>query len=337
MARIVVTHWVHDEVLDALSAAGEVVPNTTRESLSEEDLLDRAAEADAMMAFMPDRVNEAFLRRCPRLRVVAGALKGHDNIDVEACTRRGVWVTIVPDLLTAPTADLAVGLLLALTRRVIAGDTRVRGGFRGWRPVLYGEGLAGRHVGIFGFGRLGRAVARRLSGFDTRIAWHDPGAEGSVPFDDLVRGCDHLIVAAPLTPATFHVIDGRALARMRRGACLVNVGRGSVVDEEAVARAIEDGHLAGYAADVYEMEDLSRSDRPREIAPRLLALRERTVLTPHLGSAVDDVRREVALSAARSIVDALEGRPPRDAVNRPAGGGREGGPSLPRAPSHLTG
>jgi phosphonate dehydrogenase len=317
MARIVLTHWVHDEVIELLRRAGDVAPNPTRESLPPAELLDRAAGAEALMAFMPDRVDAAFLERCPRLRVVAGALKGCDNIDVAACTARGVWVTVVPDLLTAPTADMAVGLLLALSRRLVAGDARVRAGFRGWRPVLYGETLTGRRVGILGFGHLGRAVARRLVGFEVEVRHHDPDVRGGVPLDELLDWSDHLVLAAPLTPGTLHLIDAKALARMRRGACLVNVGRGSVVDEEAVARAIEEGRLAGYAADVFEMEDLSRADRPGAIAPGLLAERERTVLTPHLGSAVDEARKDIALAAARNILDVLEGRPPRDAVNRP--------------------
>ncbi|HEX5138108.1 MAG TPA: NAD(P)-dependent oxidoreductase [Planctomycetota bacterium] len=317
MARIVLTHWVHDEVLDVLRRAGEVASNPTRGSLPRAELTDLAATADALMVFMPDRVDAELLDRCPRLRIVAGALKGCDNIDVDACTERGVWVTVVPDLLTDATADMAVGLMLAVSRRIVAGDALVRAGFPGWRPVLYGERLTGRSVGILGFGRLGRAVARRLGGFQVRIRHHDPRAEGSMPLGEMLAWCDHLVVAAPLTPSTRHMIDEAALARMKPGACLVNVGRGSVVDEEAVARAIETGHLAGYAADVYEMEDLSRADRPQTVAPALLALHEHTVLTPHLGSAVDEVRRDIALAAAGSILDALHGRPPRDAVNRP--------------------
>lgn len=317
MARIVLTHWVHDEVIETLRRGGDLATNPTREPLPRAELLDLASGAEALMAFMPDRVDAELLDRCPGLRIVAGAFKGCDNVDVDACTDRGVWVSIVPDLLTAPTADMAIGLLLALSRRIVQGDALVRAGFRGWRPVLYGERLTGRRVGILGFGRLGRAIARRLQGFEVKVRYHDPRAEGSMPLPEMLPWCDHLIVAAPLTPSTRHLVDANALAGMRRGACLVNVGRGSVVDEEAVARAIEEGHVAGYAADVYAMEDLSRDDRPRAIPPRLLAQRERTVLTPHLGSAVDEVRRDIALAAAGNILDALDGRTPKDAVNRP--------------------
>jgi phosphonate dehydrogenase len=259
---------------------------------------------------------------------VAGAFKGHDNVDVGACTRRGVWVSVVPDLLTAPTAELAVGLALALLRRIVEGDALVRsGGFRGWRPVLYGGTLDGRRVGILGMGRLGRAIARRLQGFGATVRHHDPGridperdaGAEAVGLDDLLGGSDVLMLAAPLSSGSLHAIDDSALRRLPDGACIVNVGRGSVVDEEAVARALAAGRLAGYAADVFVMEDLSRPDRPPSVPPALLRMRDRTVFTPHLGSAVDGARRDIALAAARNIVDALSGLRPRDAVNEPVG------------------
>jgi phosphonate dehydrogenase len=316
--RVVVTHWVHPEVLGLLRAHADVDANPSRDSWPREELLRRLASAAAVMVFMPDRVDAGFLAAAPHLRLVAGAFKGHDNVDLAACAARGVRVTIVEDLLTAPTADLAIALLLALTRNVVAGDRRVREpGYAGWRPVLYGAGLAGRTVGVLGYGRLGRAIAKRLAGFDAIVRVHDPAAAGDplyAPFDDLLGASDHVVLAAPLVPATFHALGAAGLAKMKPGAFLVNVGRGSVVDEDAVAAALASGRLAGYAADVFEFEDLSRDDRPRGIPPRLLAHPERTVFTPHLGSAVDDVRREIAMSAARGVVDLIEGREPRGAV-----------------------
>jgi phosphonate dehydrogenase len=321
MPRIVLTHWVHPEVESYLRAHGDVVANATRESLPREELLRRLATADAVMVFMPDRIDEATLAAAPNLRIVAGAFKGHDNVDLAACARRGVHVTICEDLLTAPTADLALALLLALTRNVVAGDRRVREpGYAGWRPVLYGAGLSGRTVGIHGLGRLGRAIAQRVEAFDAVVRVHDPEAKDDprwLPFDALLAQSDHLVLASPLVPGTFHAIDAAGLARMKPGAYLVNVGRGSVVNEDHVAAALASGRLAGYAADVFEFEDLSRPDRPLAIPPSLLAFPDRTVFTPHLGSAVDEVRVEIAMSAARSIVDVLENRPPRGAVAAP--------------------
>ena len=318
MSCVVVTHWVHPEVEAFLRNHAEVDGNATRESWPQAELLRRLHEADAAIIFMPDRVDGEFLDAAPRLRVVAGAFKGYDNIDLAACARRGVRVTIVEDLLTTPTADLAVALLLALTRNVIPGDRLVRGpGYAGWRPILYGAGLAGGTVGIVGFGRLGRAIAKRLEAFEATVRLHDPAARGDprwLALDDLLEASDHVVLAAPLAPSTFHALDARGLQRMRPGAFLVNIGRGSVVDEEAVAAALASGRLAGYAADVFEFEDLSRSDRPHAVSPALLDFHDRTVFTPHLGSAVDDVRGEIAMQAARSVVDVLQGRPPRGEV-----------------------
>jgi phosphonate dehydrogenase len=279
------------------------------------------------MVFMPDLVDAAFLERCPRLRIVACALKGYDNIDVEACTRRGVWASVVPDLLSVPTADLAVGLLLSLTRNVAEGDRFVRSGrFRGWRPALYGRGLAGKTAGIVGFGSVARLIARRLLAFDLRVLVCDPApvetgelernSVEQVDLDGLLGSSDHVILAAPFLPSTLHLFDAALLARMRPGAFLVNVGRGSVVDESAVAAALHSGALAGYAADVFEFEDLSRPDRPAAIPPSLLQHRSNTLFTPHLGSAVDEVRRRIEQAAASNIIDVLEGRPPRNAINR---------------------
>jgi phosphonate dehydrogenase len=328
MSRIAVTHWVHDEVLELLRAHGELAANPLRTSPDRGELLDRASQADALMAFMPDRIDEDLLSRCPRLKIVAGAFKGADNVDLGACTRRGIWVSIVPDLLTGPTAELALGLLLALIRKVVPGDAHVRSAtFTGWRPILYGGTLQAKSVGILGMGLLGQAVAKRLRGFDVDLRYTDVrrldedrerelGAR-QASFEELLAVSDALILAAPLTPQTFHKLDRAALAALRPWAVVVNVGRGSVVEETAVADALSRGALGGYAADVFEMEDLSRADRPREIPEMLLRFADRTVFTPHLGSAVDAIRREIGLAAARNIVDVLEGRPPRDGINRP--------------------
>lgn len=327
-AKMVVTNWVHDDVLDLLRPHGTVVANATRTPWPAETLIRHAADADAVLAFMTDCVDAAFLAACPRLRIVACALKGYDNFDVAACTARGVWVTIVPDLLTAPTAELAVGLTIALGRRILEGDDHVRsGGFEGWRATLYGAGLDGSTVGIAGMGAVGRAIARRLAGFGARLIYADPRQatfdDGTpldivrVPWDTLLADSDVLILAMPLTAESLHRVDAAALARVKPTCRLVNIGRGSVVDEHAVATALAAGRLGGYAADVFELEDWARADRPQDIPEALRRDRARTVFTPHLGSAVDRVRRDIARAAALDIVAVLEGRAPPNAINRP--------------------
>jgi phosphonate dehydrogenase len=320
--RILVTNWVHDDVLARLAQHGEVDANPTREPWTREEVLARAVDADALLAFMTDHVDAEFLDRCPRLRVVACALKGFDNFDVDACTAAGVWATIVPDLLTNPTAELAVGLTIGLGRMIRDGDALVRAGtFDGWRPVLYGTGLDGATVTSVGLGHVGRAIAARLAGFGCRLLGVDARAEmpdgvTDVTLDEALPVSDHVILAVPLSDRTLHLIDADALARLKAGALLVNVGRGSVVDEAAVADALVAGRLGGYAADVFAMEDWALPDRPRSIDARLIA-HSRTLFTPHLGSAVDQVRLAIALSAAENIIAVLSGRTPRDAINAP--------------------
>jgi phosphonate dehydrogenase len=326
--KIVLTHRVHPQVIERLAAHAEVIPNTTSETLACEEILRRAKDAEAIMTFMPDRVDEAFLRACPQLRVVGCALKGYDNYDVEACTRHGVWITNVPDLLTVPTAELTIGLLIGLTRNVLAGDRFVRSGeFNGWRPALYGSGLTGRTLGIIGMGAVGQAIAVRLQGYEMNLLYADPRPltpelEAQwrltrVNLDALLRQSDFVVPMVPYRPDTLHLIDAQALASMKDGATLINACRGSVVDEAAVADALASGKLAGYAADVFEMEEWARAERPRAIAPRLLADTARTLFTPHIGSAVDSVRLAIEMEAAANILQVLAGDVPRGAINRP--------------------
>lgn len=313
--RIVVTQRVHPEIFALLSKHAEVVMNESPErAWTRAELLDRARDADALMVFMPDSLDDAFLAACPRLKIVAAALKGFDNFDVEACTRRRIWFTIVPDLLTEPTAELALALLLGLARNVGAGDRLIRSGhFAGWRPLLYGTSLAGATVGIVGFGQVGRALERTLRGFSCRVLHHD--VTGGLPLDGLLAASDFVLPLLPLTPATFHLFNASIVAKMKPGAFLINVARGSVVDEEAIADALARGHLAGYAADTFEMEDWATPDRPPSIAPRLLEMKDKTLFTPHLGSAVARVRFEIEMTAARNILQALAGQRPDDAIN----------------------
>jgi phosphonate dehydrogenase len=313
--RIVVTQRIHGEVAGMLAAEGELIANPNPEPWSDAQLREYAALADALLVFMPDRIDDAFLSACPRLKVIAAALKGYDNFDLEACTRRGIWFTIVPDRLTRPTAELALALMLALARNVLPGDRHIRSGqFRGWRPTLYGRSLYGAAVGIVGYGNVGRALAHLLEPFQVRLWTYDVNDEQAT-LDRLLRESDFVVPLLPLTESTVHFFDAARLRWMRRGSLLVNVSRGSVVDEEAVTDALASGHLGGYAADTFEMEDWARPGRPNAIPPALLGSAN-TVFTPHLGSAVGEVRLEIERLAAMSVIQALRGQPPEGAVNR---------------------
>ncbi|MBZ0163733.1 MAG: hydroxyacid dehydrogenase [Notoacmeibacter sp.] len=324
--KVVISSPVDPDTLESLAPYADLAMNSELDPWSREDMIVHSRDAYGIIAFMTDALNDDFLRECRSLRIVACALKGYDNFDVDACTRRGVWLSIIPDLLTGPTADLTLALLLALSRNVIEGDRFVRSGrHKGWRPAFYGKGLTGTRVGILGMGALGKAVARRFSGFDCRTSYFDPQRLSDqdertlrvsfADFDALTGESDVLVLALPLTPATERMVDHRFLSRVKSGCLLINPARGSLTDEEAVADALETGPLGGYAADVFAFEDKALSNHPRAIPERLVANVERTLFTPHLGSAIEDVRRAIVTEAALNIVDCIQGRRPRGAIN----------------------
>jgi phosphonate dehydrogenase len=326
--RVFLSNRVFPEVIAYLEKVAQVDSNTAVEPFSRPDFLARASQASALMVFMNDSLDATLLDKCPNLRIVAAALKGCDNFDVAACTARGIWFSVVPDLLTIPTAELAIALVLGLARKVLAGDRLVRSGkFAGWRPLLYGTGFSGKTAGIVGMGALGRALAARLAAFEMKILYTDPVAISTeaetelravrVEPMEILYASDFLFLLMPLSPENVHTYGQDALSIMKSTAFLVNVGRGSVLDEAAVARALAAGKLAGYAADVFEMEDWARADRPSGIHPALLSQADKTLFTPHLGSAVAETRLEIEMCAARNIVEALAGRRPPDAINEP--------------------
>lgn len=323
---VVVTNRVHDDVLDRLRKKAVVIANTGPEPWPADELRGHLAQADSLIAFMPDRVDGAFLDNAPNLHLIACALKGYDNFDVAACSARGVLVTVVEDLLTDPSAELTVGLMIALGRHIVAGDRSIRAGeFKGWRPRLYGTGLAGSTVGIIGMGAIGKAIAARLRGFSCQMIYHDSRrlaqpleAElGLAPAEldaELLPRSDYVVLALPLTAGTRHVINARRLDQMKPEALLINPARGSLVDEAAVAAALASGRLGGYAADVFECEDWARPDRPSGIDGALPGS-NRTLFTPHLGSAVDEVRRSIEHAAADCVLSVIDGKRPKGCVN----------------------
>lgn len=283
------------------------------------ELLDAVAGADGLISLLSFAIDEELLARAPRLRVVANFAVGHDNVDVAAATARGIPVTNTPDVLTEATADFTFALLLASARRIVAGDAWVRSGnWPGWGPgQLLGVDVHGRTLGIVGLGRIGEAVARRARGFamDVLYCTRTPrpdaerlraelGAERVAPgeLDSLLRRADFVSLHCPLTDATRHLIDERALATMKASALLINTARGGCVDEAALVGALERGDIAGAGLDVFAAEP--------EVHPGLLSS-DKVVLAPHAGSATYTARRrmaEICATAVRSVFD--ERRPP---------------------------
>ena len=312
-SKVVITHRVDPRIIRTLETSFHVITNQTSHTLDRSEILARCSDAVGLMVFMPDSIDEDFLCQCPRLKTIAGALRGYDNFDIDACRSHGVNFTIVPDLLAQPTAELALALVLALGRRLLEGDDYMRSGeFHGWRPQLYSFGVMKRRIGVVGMGRLGRAFTRVVSGLDCTVKYYDQqqlnpdlhqelGVE-YLNFESLLKWSDYLVMMLPLTESTHHLINKDSLSLLKRGSFLVNVGRGSTVDEIAVADSLDSGLLAGYAADVFEMEDWVREDRPNAINSRLIESKSNTFFTPHVGSAVSDIRYEIELEAAQSLL-----------------------------------
>jgi glyoxylate reductase len=268
--------------------------------------------ADALVCLLSDRIDAAALDAGPRLRVVANYAVGYDNVDLAAATARGVAVANTPDVLVEATADFTFALLLAAARRLGEGERLVRAGqWRGWAPEqLLGADVGGRTLGIVGMGRIGRAVARRARGFAMRVLY-TRGDGGDVEatrvsLDELLAASDVVSLHCPLTPETRGLVDARALAAMKPGAILVNTARGAIVDDGALAAALEGGHLGGAGLDVF-------TDEPR-IDPRLLVA-PRVVLAPHLGSATTTARTRMAELCVTAVRDVLAGRRPSNLVN----------------------
>ena len=282
-----------------------------------------ASGADALICLLADRVEGQFFAACPSVRVVAVYAVGVNNVDLAAAAQAGVWVTNTPDVLTEATADLTLALLLAVTRRVVEGDRFVREGrFTGWKPdLLLGTGLRGKKLGIVGFGRIGQAVARRALAFGLQVLYYSrrrhpegegPGVQFMPDLEVLLCQVDILSLHCPLTPETYHLLDRRRLSLLKPGAFLINVARGEVVEEAALAELLAAGHLAGAGLDVYEHEPL--------VNPGLLVL-PNVVLLPHLGSATRETREAMASLVVDNVLAVLSGKPPLTPVVGPGAPG----------------
>jgi glyoxylate reductase len=306
--KIAVTRWIPDDAVKLLAEAGDVAVSPAGRPLTTVELHDFVAGADAVVGMLHDRLDGALADAAgPGLKVVANVAVGYDNVDVPALAGRGIVVTNTPGVLTDATADLAFGLLLAVTRRLGEGERllRSRTPWSFHLGFLLGAGLQGKTLGIVGFGQIGRAMAKRAEAFGMSIVYtgrskQDTGAE-FVSFEELLARADVVSLHCPLTPETRHLVDAAALRAMKPGAYLVNTTRGPVVDEAALADALEAGEIAGAALDVFEKEP--------EVEPRLLG-RDDVVLSPHLGSATVETRTAMAVLAARNVVAVLAGRSP---------------------------
>jgi glyoxylate reductase len=272
------------------------------------ELCARVANKDALISLLTDSVDRSIVDAAPALKVIANVAVGYNNIDVAYAASRGIVVTHTPDVLTESVADFTWALILAITRRLAEGERVLRrGAWKGWAlDFMLGTELRGKQLGLVGVGRIGRAVAARAPAFGMRVAFTEvfetvvDGAE-AMSVDRLLNTSDVVSLHVPLTPDTRHLIDKRALARMKRSAFLINTARGPVVDEAALAWALQQHLIAGAALDVFENEP--------SVHPDLLAL-ENVLLVPHLASGTTETRTAMADLAADNVLAVLAGRPP---------------------------
>ena len=283
-----------------------------------DELLKRVADKDALICLLTEKINDELLDAAPKLRIVANVAVGFDNIDLAACTRRKIVATNTPGVLDETTADFAWTLLMTIARRVLEGDQLTRSGqWTGWNlDQLCGADVWGKTLGLVGFGRIGRAVARRAAGFLMRVVYHDAikaptAAEKQLnaeylPLDHLLSEADFVSVHVPLLPETRRLFSAAQFAKMKRTAFIINTSRGPVIDEAALVAALEAGQIAGAALDVYENEPT--------IHPGLLA-RKDVILAPHIASASIETRTMMATMAVNNVLTLLAGGRPPNALN----------------------
>lgn len=291
------------------------------ERIARDELLRRVSQKEGLICLPTDKIDPELLDAAPKLRMVATVSVGYDHVDIAACTKRGIVVTNTPGVLTDTTADLAWALLMAVARRVVDGDAWTRSGT--WNGLAFDTFLGcdvwGKTLGIIGFGRIGREVARRAVGFKMRVLYFSQSRAPQeserelraefAPFERVLGESDFVSLHVPLLPNTRHLINAEAFTKMKETAYLINTTRGPVVDETALVHALETATIAGAGLDVYEGEP--------KVHPGLLS-RKDVVLAPHIGSATVETRTKMAQVAVDNVVAFFRGQAPPNALNSPA-------------------
>jgi glyoxylate reductase len=313
------TQPIPEKGLEMLRAVGEVELNSDPgRLLSEQELMDGVARNDYLYCLLTDKITEKVLAANPKLKVVAQMAVGFDKVDVKAATARGIPVTNTPGVLTETTADTAWVLLMATARRVVEADNYMRSGkYKHWGPLLLtGTDVHGKTLGILGFGRIGKAMARRARGFDMKVLYYDeqrataeeektPGVEYR-SFEDVLREADFVTIHTPYMPSTHHLLGEKQFVMMKRTAFVINTARGPIIDEKAMVKALQNGEIAGAGLDVYEREPAMEP---------ALATMQNVVVFPHIGSASVETRTKMAVMAAENVIAVINGKRPPNLVN----------------------
>mgnify|MGYP000266767865 CR=1 FL=1 len=316
--KVLVTREVFDETIAFLKVHFDVDANQSDRLFTWEELIARLQGRDGAQTSSSDRIDGKLLDSCPTVKVICNTAVGYNNIDVEACTRHGVMATNTPGVLTDSVADYSMGMIIATCRRMTEGEAYLRSGeWKGsFLKQMLGQDVHGATLGIFGFGRIGQAIARRARGFDMKILYHsrmraaaDAEKEAHAEYvskEDLLRRADVVLLILPYVPQTHHFIGARELALMKPSAVLVNMARGGIVDDAALVEALKNKVIWAAGLDVYENEP--------KLNPGLMGLKN-VVLSPHIASASEPTRQAMAMTAAKNLVAALSGQAPPNLLN----------------------
>lgn len=319
--KVYVTRIIPEPGLEILRKYVDVELHESKEwPPSREKLIEKVKDKDGLLCLLTDKIDAEVMDAAPNLKVVSTYSVGFDHIDIEAATKRGIYVTHTPGVLTDAVAEFTVGLLLAITRRIVEADAVVKNGKwdKPWNPFfLTGPELKGKTLGIIGLGRIGRAVAKKVKGFEMRVIYYDVyrnekaekelGVE-YVDLETLLKTSDFISLHVPLLKETYHMIGEKELKLMKPTAFLINTARGAVVDTDALVKALKEGWIAGAALDVFEQEPLP-PDHP-------LTKLDNVILAPHIASATIEARQRMAELAANNLVAVLKGEMPPALVNK---------------------
>jgi len=320
LPKVFITRPLPAVAVQRIAQSCEVSMNPQDIRLTPQEMIAACREVEGVVTSSTP-IGADVVEQAPRLRVVSAVAVGYDIIDLDACTRRGVLVTNTPGVVTEATADLSFGLLMCVARRLVEADRFVREGhWKFWEfGCMWGTDLSGKTLGVYGFGRIGQAVARRARGFNMRIIYHSidrptPEQERElgaqfVDRDTLLREADFLTIHVPLAPDTHHLVGAAQLALMKPTAFLINSSRGKVVEEAALVEALQSKRIAGAGLDVFEFEP--------KIHPALFTM-PNVVMTPHMGTSTGETRTAMALMAADNLLAALAGQRPANLVNTEA-------------------
>ena len=315
---VYITREIPEKGINILSKKFKLKINDKNRNLTKDEIINNAKNAVALVTMLGDNIDSELMDSLPQLKVVANYAVGYNNIDIEAASKRAIAVTNTPDVLTETTADLSWGLILSTARRIVETDKYNRAGkYNGWAPTL----LLGREVhhsklGIIGLGRVGKAVARRAKGFGMKVFYNNRKRLGrkkerelEVEYRDLkglLRESDFISINAPLNDSTYHLLGEEEFEIMKEKAIVINTGRGAIIDEKALVKALKEGEIAGAGLDVYENEP--------KVEKGLLKM-DNVVLTPHIGSATYEARIKMAELAAEGLISAYEGKYIHNLVN----------------------